>query len=93
MNSEIAFDLVVSISGVFMCLLYYHVWRMHDNVREEKLTLAFFLMDFIPFKPVLTDKGKYHRRRAGWYLICLAICFAIAFFIDRYRRGLILGGP
>jgi hypothetical protein len=86
MNFEIAFDLIVTFGGVLMLLLSYHVWRMQQNIQEEKHTLlAILLMDFLPYKPVYTEKGKYHRRRAGWYLICLVIyfvvCFAVSFFI------------
>lgn len=94
MNTEIILGLFVGFGLVCFFLILYHSWRMDQNIREEKRTLAFFLMDFIPFMPgLLTEKGNYHRRRAGWYLICAVICLAIIIFIDSYRRGLIHGLP
>jgi hypothetical protein len=94
MITEIAFNLFLGFGVVSMFLVFYHLWRLDHNIREDKRTLAFFLMDFVPFMPgVLTEKGKYHRRRAGWYLVCALLFFAVTIFIDSYRRGLIHGSP
>jgi hypothetical protein len=94
MNAEIAYYLFFGFSMVSMALLLYHSWGMLHNIREEKRTLATFLAPFLPLIPeMFTENGKYHRRWAGWYLICLVIFLTISIFVDSYRRGLILGGP
>jgi hypothetical protein len=51
MNTQIAFNLFLGFGVVSMVLVFYHLWRMDHNIREEKLTLAFFLIDFVPFMP------------------------------------------
>jgi hypothetical protein len=96
MITETAYYLFFGFSMVSMVLLLYHVWGMcaWSNIKEERRTSAIFLAPFLPFIPeMFTENGKYHRSRAGRYLIWVVIFLAVTIFIDSYRRGLIPGGP
>ena len=86
--AEIAYYLFFFISMAVMVLFLYHNWGMLHHIREDKRILAPFLAPFVPFMPgMFTEKGAYHRKRVGWYLICLVILLPFLVFIDWIRRG------
>jgi hypothetical protein len=87
MIAEIAYYLFFVITMACMALFLYHNWGMLHNVREDRRISATLLAPFIPLmSEMFTEKGNYHRKRVGWYLICLVILLPFLVFIDWVRR-------